>query len=207
MALNGSASVSDPLELPAAATSSLQITRTPSTRGRPGPRKTHFVSTTMAGDDYTVALKTTLASARGGIRPLLRRIADKRWRDESSSSGSKSRQAPLSMKGCNFFSSITDRTIGPNDRLTRHSVLLTSECDRVSRLIIVETTSLIFIYINGSCIYYFTDNPQWCWLMSKSSILQNKSLINILILSFEQRKRWLLLAARHKKHSKVRSSF
>jgi len=30
-----------------------------------GPRKTHFVSTTMAGDDYTVALKTTLASARG----------------------------------------------------------------------------------------------------------------------------------------------
>jgi len=30
-----------------------------------GPRKTHLVSMTMTSDDYTVALKTTLTSARG----------------------------------------------------------------------------------------------------------------------------------------------
>lgn len=64
VALNGSASVSDPLELPTAATSSSNIENT--LEPRPGLRKTHFVSTTMASDDYTVALKTTLASARGG---------------------------------------------------------------------------------------------------------------------------------------------
>lgn len=49
---------------------------------RQGLWKTHFVNTTMVGDDYTVAPKTILVAvvATWATRPL-RWIADKRWYD------------------------------------------------------------------------------------------------------------------------------
>lgn len=117
VALNGSASVSDPLELPTATTSSLNIENT--LEPRPvKPRKTHFVGMTMAGDDYTVALKTTLASARGGTvasspdrwQTMTRRILLVRF---------KKRRHLSPWKDAIFFLSISVRIIGPSDRLTR----------------------------------------------------------------------------------------
>jgi len=127
------ASVSNPLDLPTAATSSSKIENLATLEPRPGraPENTFCEHDNSRRRLYGSAVNNISIRdhSRRGERSLPRKIADKRWRDASSSSGSKRRQAPLSLKGCNFSqASRGDYTIGPNDRATRQH-LLTSECE------------------------------------------------------------------------------
>lgn len=105
------ASVSNPLDLPTAATSSSNIENTLDPRAGRTPENTFCEHDNSRRRLYgsTENNINIRDHSKRGERLHPRKIADKRWRDASSSSDSKRRQAPLSLKGCNFFSSVSGR--------------------------------------------------------------------------------------------------